>query len=76
MRVRSAGDREESDPGKDEADPEQAAGDVLGASRADPGPENAGDQKTEKRQEDDQQVHRSQPFSELMSSTAIEPRLR
>ena len=53
MRVRSARDRDESDPGKDEANPEKAAGDVFGAARADPGPENAGDQKTEKRQEND-----------------------
>ena len=53
MRVRSARDHDESDPGKDEANAEKAAGDVFGAARADPGPENAGDQKTEKRQEDD-----------------------
>ncbi len=76
MRVCSARDRDESDPGKDEANPEQAGRDIFGAARADPGPENAGDQKAEKRQEDDELVHRSQPFNELMSSTAIEPRLR
>ena len=53
MRVRSARDHDERDPGEDEANPEKAGGDVFGAARADPGPENAGDQKTEKRQEDD-----------------------
>jgi hypothetical protein len=53
MRVRSARDRDESDPGKDEANAEKAAGDVFGAARADPGSENARDEKTEKRQEND-----------------------
>ena len=50
---------------------------IFGAARADPAAENAGDQKAEQRQEDDQIVHGpAQPFSALMSSTAIEPRLR
>ena len=77
MRVRSPRDHDESDPGEDDSKPREGRdGDVFCAARADPRPENARDQKTEKRQEDDQLVHRSQPFNELMSSTAIEPRLR
>ena len=61
MGVRSPRDHDESDPGEDEANPEKAAGDVFGAARADPAPENTGDQKTEKRQEDDQLVHGLSP---------------
>ena len=34
------------------------------------------DEEAEQRQEDDGLVHRDQPFMRLMSSTAIEPRLR
>src|SRR6185312_16372620 len=39
--------------------------------------DDAGEDRAEKRQEDDGLVHRkAQPFIKLMSSTAIEPRLR
>ena len=34
------------------------------------------DDEAEQRQKDDRLVHRAQPFIRLMSSTAIEPRLR
>ena len=43
------------------ANPEKAAGDVFRAARADPAPENTGDQKTEKRQEDDKLVQSLSP---------------
>ena len=57
MSVRPARDHDERDPREDEADAEKTAGDVFSAAGADPGPENARDQETEKRQEDDQLVH-------------------
>ena len=70
-------DREEGDPGQQRADAEQAGGDELGGARADPAAEQAGDQEAEQRQEDDQiDTCVAQPFITLMSSTAIEPRLR
>ena len=53
MSVRSSRDHDESDPGEDAANSQKAGRDVFGAARADPGPENAGDQKTKKRQEND-----------------------
>ena len=75
--VAPAGDLEEGDPRQDERDGEEPGRDKFGAARADPAAEQAGDQEAEQRQEDDQIVHgAAQPFSELMSSTAIEPRLR
>ena len=57
--VRSARDHDERDPREDEGNAEQAGRDIFGAARADPRPENAGDQEAEKRQEDDQLVHES-----------------
>jgi hypothetical protein len=53
MGIRAPRDHDESDPSEDTANPEKARRDVLRAARADPGPENARDQKTEKRQEND-----------------------
>ncbi len=57
--VRPAGNHHERDPRQDERNAEQAGRDVFGAARSYPRPENAGDQESEKRQEDDQFVHES-----------------
>ena len=71
-------DHEEGDPGEQRGDAEQAGGHEFGSARRRSAAEQAGDQEAEQRQEDDQIVYmaRSQPFIALMSSTAIEPRLR
>ena len=57
VRISAACDLEEGDPGEDEANAEKTGGHIFGAARADPSPENAGDQETEERQKDDQIVH-------------------
>ena len=68
---------DEDDPGQDGADKEKARRDEFGRAVADPPAEGAGDQKSEQRQKNDGCIHgKAQPFIRLMSSIAIEPRLR
>jgi hypothetical protein len=55
--VRPACDYDKRDPGQDTANAKKAGGDVFGAARAYPGPEDAGYQETEERKKDDQLVH-------------------
>ena len=74
--ARAEADLDEGDPGQSRRDPEQRGGDDLARARADQAAEEAGDQEADQRQEDDGVIHRRQPRIMLMSSTAIEPRLR
>ena len=68
---------EEHDPGEAGRDEQQRRRDELGRARADAPAEQARDEKAEERQEDDcLDTSALSPSSELMSSTAIEPRLR